>query len=54
MNNKTEILCSVHSCKFHKENHCCAEKISVSCDNCILPNTSHETECKSFQCNCSK
>ncbi len=52
MNNKTEILCNVHSCVFHKDNRCCAKTISICCDDCILPNESHETACKSFRCNC--
>lgn len=54
MQNKTEILCNVHSCTFHKENMCCADKISVASDNCIMPNEAHETKCSSFQCNCNK
>lgn len=50
MNNKTEILCNVHSCVFQKENRCYAKTISVSCDNCIKPVESHETACGSFRC----
>lgn len=54
MQNKTEILCNVHSCAFHKENHCTAECISVGCDDCIMPNDCKETKCASFRCNCGK
>lgn len=54
MQKKTEILCNVHSCVFQKNNCCNAETISVGCDDCIMPNIPHETECKSFKCNCNK
>lgn len=54
MQNKTEILCSVRNCVYHKDSHCEAETISVACDNCIEPNQCHETECKSFRCKCGK
>lgn len=53
MQKKTEILCNVHSCVYHKDDHCNAETISVSCDNCLMPNACHETECHSF-CNRKK
>lgn len=49
MLNKTEILCNVQSCVYYKENHCAAETITVSCNNCIMPNVCQETECKSFR-----
>lgn len=48
MQNKTEILCSVHSCLYHKDEHCHAETISVACDNCIQAQDCCETKCKSF------
>lgn len=51
---KTKILCDVSSCKFHENHECCANTITVCCDNCIQPNTSHETACKSFVCKCHK
>lgn len=54
MQKKTEILCNVHSCVYHKDNRCEAETISVCCDNCVEPNACHETECKSFRCKCGK
>lgn len=54
MEHKTEILCNVHSCKFHSQNRCEAEVISVCCDECMTPNTSHETACKSFVTNISE
>lgn len=54
MNNKTEIMCNVHSCTFQKDGHCEANTISVGCDDCIMPNKSCETECKSFRCECGK
>ncbi|WP_416326514.1 DUF1540 domain-containing protein [[Eubacterium] hominis] len=54
MQKKTEILCNVHSCVYHKDNRCEAETISVCCDNCVEPNQCHETECKSFRCKCGK
>ena len=49
MQKKTEILCSVASCVYHKDNRCEAETISVPCDNCVLPHRCSETECKSFR-----
>lgn len=45
---KTEILCDVSSCKFQKNQRCQAKTISVCCDNCLMPNCSHETACSSF------
>lgn len=51
---KTKILCDVTNCKFHADHECCAETISVCCDNCIHPSSSHETACKSFVCKCHK
>lgn len=51
---KTKILCDVTNCKFHENHECCANTISVCCDNCIQPNSSHETACKSFVCKCHK
>lgn len=54
MQKKTEILCNVHSCVYQKDNHCEAETITVSCDNCVEPNHCHETECNSFRCKCGK
>lgn len=45
---KTEILCNVNSCKFHKENRCHAKTISVGCDQVLNPSKSHETACESF------
>ena len=30
MQKKTEILCSVNNCVYHKDNHCVAETISVT------------------------
>ena len=44
---KTEILCDVSSCKFQKDQRCQAKTISVCCDNCLMPNCSHETACSS-------
>lgn len=54
MQSKTDILCNVNSCVYHKENHCGAETITVCCDNCIKPHESCETQCRSFKCNNSK
>lgn len=54
MQKKTEILCSVNNCVYHKDNHRVAETISVTCDNCIEPNACCETECSSFRCKCGK
>lgn len=52
MSNKTEILCNVHSCAFHKNQKCTAKCISVNCDSCISPSACHETKCASFKSNC--
>ncbi|MEG0469512.1 DUF1540 domain-containing protein [Amedibacillus sp. YH-ame10] len=49
MQKKTEILCSVANCVYHKDAHCEAETISVACDNCVIPNSCCETECNSFR-----
>lgn len=54
MNNKTKILCDVTSCRFHENHECGANTISVCCDNCIKPQDSHETACKSFVCKCNE
>lgn len=50
--NKTKILCDVASCEFHQNRECHANTITVTCDNCISPNTIHETACQSFRCKC--
>lgn len=49
MTNKTEIVCSVRNCLYHKDSHCEAETISVACNNCIMPHDCGETECTSFR-----
>lgn len=46
---KTEIVCNVNTCKFQKDKHCQAKKISICCDNCVLANDLHETACSSFE-----
>lgn len=45
---KTNINCDVCSCRFNQNKCCCAEEISVCCDNCMTPNSPHETKCSSF------
>ncbi len=50
MQRKTEILCNVRNCVFYDQDRCHAQTISVSCDNCAMPNDCHETKCKSFRC----
>ncbi|MEG0264936.1 MAG: DUF1540 domain-containing protein [Erysipelotrichaceae bacterium] len=54
MPNKTQIQCNVCSCRFQKENHCSANEISITCDQAIMPNSTHETACKSFVCKSEK
>lgn len=46
--NKTNILCDVTSCQFHENHKCCANTITVCCDQCVRPCTTHETACQSF------
>lgn len=49
MENKTKINCSVMSCVFNTAKSCEAKEISVGCNRCATPNTTHETECVSFR-----
>ena len=49
MENQTKINCSVMSCVFNMAKKCEAKEISVGCNRCTTPNSTHETECVSFR-----
>lgn len=54
MQKKTEIVCGVQNCIYNHEEHCDADTITVTCNNCVKPSNACETECKSFQSNAMK